>query len=45
VGTHLGITVLEAAVDLGLEICLRVPHLSHILQGKDTVNFGPLKVM
>ena len=31
VGTHLGITVLEAALELGFEICLRVPHLSHIL--------------
>lgn len=44
VGTHLGIAVLEAALELGVEICMPVPHLSHILQGEDTVNFGPLKV-
>ena len=44
VGTHLGITVLETAIELGLEIVLRVPHLSFRLQGEDTHNFGPLKV-
>eukprot|EP00873_Tetraselmis_striata_P009887 jgi/Tetstr1/430151/TSEL_019984.t1 len=44
VGARLGITVLEAAIELGFEICLRVPHLSHILQGEDTVNFGPRTV-
>lgn len=44
VGTRLGITVLEAAIEQAFEICLRVPHLGHILQGKDTVNFEPIKV-
>ena len=44
VGTHLGITVLEAALDMGAEVILRVHHLSFILQGEDTINFGPLKV-
>ena len=44
VGTHLGITVLETAIELGLEIVLRVPHLSFRLQGEDTHNFGPMKV-
>ena len=44
VGTHLGLQVLEAAVENGLEIVLRVPHLSFRLQGEDTVNFGPFKV-
>ena len=44
VGTHIGFTMLEAAVNNGLEIALRVPHLSFRLQGEDTENFGPLKV-
>lgn len=44
VGTHHAFPVLEAAVDMGIEILLRVPHLSHRLQGEDTVNFGTLKV-
>ena len=44
VGTHLGFIVLETAVENGLEIVLRVPHLSYRLQGEDTVNFGPFKV-
>ncbi len=38
VGTHLGYYVVMKALELGLEILLRIPHLSHILQGKDTVN-------
>ena len=44
VGTHLGITVLETAIEMGAEVILRVPHLSFVLQGEDTINFGPLKV-
>ena len=44
VGTHLGINVLETAIEMGSEIVLRVPHLSFVLQGEDTINFGPLKV-
>ena len=44
VGTHLGITVLETALEMGCEIILRVPHLSFVLQGEDTISFGPLKV-
>ena len=43
VGTHLGYNVLQQAIEMGLEIVLRVPHLSHILQGEDTVNFKELK--
>ena len=27
------------AIELGMEILLRVPHLSFVLQGEDTVNF------
>jgi hypothetical protein len=45
VGTHIGFSVLEAAVELGIEIVLRVPHLSFRLHGEDTVNFGVLKVV
>ncbi len=44
VGTHIGLVVLETALELGLEIILRVPHLSFRLQGEDTVNFSILKV-
>ena len=44
VGTHLGLKVLEAAVDNGIEVVLRVAHLSFRLQGEDTVKFGPFKV-
>jgi len=43
VGTHIGINVVMKAVELGLEILLRVPHLSNILQGEDTLNFKELK--
>ena len=43
VGTHLGANVLLAAVRLGMEILLRTPNLSYILQGEDTVNFKELK--
>ena len=39
VGTHLGYSVVKKAVDLGMEILLRVPHLSFVLQGEDTINF------
>jgi hypothetical protein len=39
VGTHIGFVVLETAVELGLEIVLRVPYLSFCLQGEDTVTF------
>ncbi len=31
--------VVEKAIELGLEILLRVPNLSYVLQGEDTVNF------
>jgi hypothetical protein len=43
VGTHIGYSVVKTAVDLGLEILLRVPHLSFALQGEDFVNFKELK--
>jgi len=39
VGTHLGYHVLKKALELGMEIIMRVPHLSFALQGEDTVNF------
>jgi hypothetical protein len=39
VGTHLGYHVVKMAIELGIEILLRVPHLSFVLQGEDTVNF------
>jgi hypothetical protein len=39
VGTHLGYHVVKKAIELGIEILLRVPHLSFVLQGEDTVNF------
>jgi hypothetical protein len=44
VGTHIEVAVLETAVELDLEVVLRVPHLSFRLQGEDTVNFSVLKV-
>ena len=44
VGTHVGFFALESAISLGLEIVLRVPNLSYILQGEDTVNFRTFKV-
>jgi hypothetical protein len=44
VGTHIGFDVLETAVELGLGVVLRVPHLSFRLQGKDTHNFFVLKL-
>ncbi len=36
VGTHLCFAVFEKAIELGMEILLRVPNLSYILQGEDT---------
>jgi hypothetical protein len=39
VETHLSYAIVERAVKLGLEIMLRVPHLSKVLQEEDTVNF------
>ena len=39
VGSHLCFSVVEKAIELGMEILLRVPNLSYILQGEDTVNF------
>ena len=39
----MGYSVVKKAADLGLDILLRVPHLSHILQGEDTVKFKELK--
>ena len=43
VGTHMTLAALETAVDLGLEIVLRVPNLRFVLQGEDTINFKELK--
>ena len=43
VGTHLCFTVIEKAIELGMEILLRVPNLSFVLQGEDTVNFKEVK--
>ncbi len=43
VGTHLGYKVVMKALELALEMFVRVPHLSHILQGEDTVNIKVLK--
>jgi hypothetical protein len=45
VGTPIGFSLLEAAVELGIEIVLRVPHLNFRFWGGDTVNFGVLKVV
>ncbi len=40
VGTaHLGYQVVKKAIALGMEILLRAPHLSFVLQGEDTINF------
>jgi hypothetical protein len=39
VGTHLGYSVVKKTISLGMEILLRVSHLSFVLQGEDTVNF------
>jgi hypothetical protein len=39
VGTHLGYSVVKKAVDPGMEVMLRVPHLNYLLQGEDTMNF------
>ena len=39
VGSHLCFAVIEKAIELGMEILLRVPNLSFVLQGEDTVNF------
>ncbi len=40
VGTHLGSNnVVLKTIELGMEILLRVPHRSFVLQGEDTVNF------
>jgi len=36
---NLGYHVVKTAISLGMEILLRVPHLSVVLQGEDTVNF------
>ena len=44
VGTHTGMQALRKAIELGCEVILRVPHLSFVLQGEDTVNFKDLKV-
>ena len=42
-GTHLGYGIVMKALELGLEILVRLSHLSHIFQGEDTVNFKMLK--
>ncbi len=39
VGSHLCYSVIEKAIELGMEILLRVPNLNYVLQGEDTVNF------
>ncbi len=39
VGNHHGYEVVNKAIALGMEILLRVPHLSFVLKGEDTVNF------
>ncbi len=39
VGTHLGYQVVKKAIELRMDIMLRVPLLSFVLQGEDTVNF------
>ncbi len=44
VGTHLCEGVLDKAIALGMEIVVRVPNLSYMLQGEDTINFKELKV-
>jgi hypothetical protein len=38
-GTHLCFDVMEKTIEIGIEILLRVPNLSYVLQGEDTVNF------
>ncbi len=35
IGTHLGYNVFFKAIEIGLEIVLRIPHLSFVLQGED----------
>jgi hypothetical protein len=44
VGTHICFSVFYKPLDLGLEIILRVLHMSFCLQGEHTFNFGVLKV-
>jgi hypothetical protein len=39
VGSHLCYNVIEKAIELGMEILLRVPNLGFVLQGEDTVDF------
>ena len=39
VGTHLGYHVVKMAIELGIEILLRVKHLSFMLKGEGTVTF------
>ena len=43
VGTRLCEGVLDKAIALGMEIVVRVPNLSYISQGEDTINFKELK--
>jgi hypothetical protein len=43
VGSHLRYNVIKKNIELGMEIFLRVPNLSFVLQGEDTVNFKELK--
>ena len=40
---HSRFAVIEKAIELGMEILLRVPNLSFVLQGEDTVNFKETK--
>jgi hypothetical protein len=39
VGTHLGYSVVKKAVDLRMEILVRVPYPIFMVQGEDTTNF------
>ena len=39
IGTYLGYEVRKKTIELGMEILLRVPHVSFVLQCENTVNF------
>ena len=41
VGTHLGYSVVKntKAIEISIEILLRVPNLSFVLKGENTINF------
>jgi hypothetical protein len=42
IGTHLGYHVGKKAINMGMEIMLRVPDLCFVLEGEDTINFKVL---